>query len=129
MHGMPWATTVSSPSRPQIWLLDRSFAATHPEAKTGAYVAVRITDTGGGIPSDIVGQIFEPFFTTKEVGKGTGIGLSTSLAIIKGHSGFIDVQSQAEKAPRSPCICPPQNHRTSFGTARWLPRYRWARAN
>ncbi|HYR82913.1 MAG TPA: PAS domain S-box protein [Terriglobia bacterium] len=78
-------------------VLDRSFAATHPEAKTGAYVAVRITDTGGGIPSDIVGQIFEPFFTTKEVGKGTGIGLSTSLAIIKGHSGFIDVQSQAGK--------------------------------
>lgn len=50
-------------------------------------VSIAITDSGQGIPLDVVQRIFEPFFTTKEVGKGTGLGLSVSHGIIKRHGG------------------------------------------
>jgi two-component system, cell cycle sensor histidine kinase and response regulator CckA len=55
----------------------------------GDYTALRIADTGTGIPPEILGKIWEPFFTTKEVGKGTGLGLSTVYGIIKQSGGFI----------------------------------------
>ena len=57
--------------------------------------SIEVTDTGAGIPPDIIDKIFEPFFTTKEHGKGTGLGLSTaSSAIVKGMSGFVNVYSE-----------------------------------
>lgn len=60
-------------------------------------VIIRISDTGRGIPDDILHKIFDPFFTTKEVGSGTGLGLSICYEIIKGHSGKINVVSQIGK--------------------------------
>ncbi len=57
------------------------------------YVRIDISDTGTGIPADIVDKIFEPFFSTKEVGKGTGLGLSTVYGIVKQTGGFIYVDS------------------------------------
>lgn len=63
---------------------------------TGAYVAIAITDTGTGIPVEIIERIFDPFFTTKEQGKGTGLGLSTIIGILKSHRGFIDVLSEVD---------------------------------
>jgi two-component system cell cycle sensor histidine kinase/response regulator CckA len=59
------------------------------------YVLVEVSDTGTGIPPDIVDKIFEPFFSTKEVGKGTGLGLSTVYGIVKQTGGFIYVDSKA----------------------------------
>ena len=59
----------------------------------GRYVVVRVTDSGTGIPPELLDRIFDPFFTTKDADKGTGLGLATSLGIIKGHSGFIRVYS------------------------------------
>jgi two-component system cell cycle sensor histidine kinase/response regulator CckA len=59
------------------------------------YVLVEVSDTGTGIPPDIVDKIFEPFFSTKEVGKGTGLGLSTVYGIVKQTGGFIYVDSRA----------------------------------
>jgi PAS domain S-box-containing protein len=65
----------------------------HPAAKVGAYVQVAVSDSGTGIPPEIIEKIFDPFFTTKGFGKGTGLGLSTVLGIVKSHGGFITVKS------------------------------------
>ncbi len=58
------------------------------------YVLVEVSDSGTGIPPDIIDKIFEPFFSTKEVGKGTGLGLSTVYGIVKQTGGFIYVDLQ-----------------------------------
>lgn len=73
--------------------IDETYTATNPEAQIGAYIVVSVSDTGTGIPPEVIDRIFDPFFTAKEVGKGTGLGLSTVFSIIKKHGGFIEVSS------------------------------------
>jgi CheY-like chemotaxis protein len=74
--------------------LDAVYARAIPDAVPGRYVALRVSDTGSGIPPEILDRIFDPFFTTKAADKGTGLGLSTVLGIVKGHGGFVQVYSQ-----------------------------------
>ncbi|NJL21612.1 MAG: response regulator, partial [Leptolyngbyaceae cyanobacterium SM1_3_5] len=75
------------------FVVDEAEARMNLDAKVGSYIVVSLSDTGIGIPPEIVDRIFEPFFTTKEVGKGTGLGLSTAIGIVKSHGGFIQVKS------------------------------------
>jgi PAS domain S-box-containing protein len=64
------------------------------DMKPGKYVAITVRDTGMGMSAEVQEKIFEPFFTTKEVGKGTGIGLTTVFSIVRSHGGFIDFVSE-----------------------------------
>ncbi|CAN5551282.1 hypothetical protein BH11BAC5_BH11BAC5_53590 [soil metagenome] len=64
--------------------------------KTGDKVEIKVSDNGNGIPEKIVDKIFQPFFTTKPTGQGTGLGLSLSYDIIKGHGGDIKVESKVD---------------------------------
>jgi two-component system sensor kinase len=67
---------------------------TVPNGKPGPHVLLTVEDTGTGIAPDALERIFDPFFTTKEFGKGSGLGLSTVLGIVKGHGGFVSVSSK-----------------------------------
>ncbi len=68
-------------------------ASNHP-IEGEAFLRIRVRDSGSGISAEDLDKIFDPFFTTKEVGSGTGLGLSTSMAIVKSHGGFLQVRSQ-----------------------------------
>jgi len=79
----------------------KTFNITHKNIKSslytpkpGKYVQLIVTDTGIGMDKKTQGRIFEPFYTTKEMGRGTGLGLASVFGIIKGHGGYIDVESE-----------------------------------
>ncbi len=74
--------------------------------KDREYVAVDFTDTGAGIPPQILSEIFDPFFTTKKKGKGTGLGLSVSLGIIQKHGGDIKARSAMGKGTTMTVLLP-----------------------
>lgn len=77
--------------------LDDDYARRAFEVKPGQYVMLAVTDTGSGIPADIIDKVFDPFFSTKPEGKGTGLGLSMVYGFVKQSGGHIKIYSEAGK--------------------------------
>jgi PAS domain S-box-containing protein len=77
--------------------IDSSNNIEDPELMEGNYVKLTVSDTGHGIPADIINHIFDPYFTTKERGEGTGLGLSVVHGIVKSHGGAVIAKSEYGK--------------------------------
>jgi signal transduction histidine kinase len=75
-------------------VLDAQYAADNAKVTPGDYVMLAVTDTGTGIPADILDRVFDPFFTTKGVGKGTGLGLSMVYGFAQQSGGHVKIESK-----------------------------------
>ncbi|SPE59972.1 putative Histidine kinase [Verrucomicrobia bacterium] len=86
--------------------LDEEFVRLHPDTQPGRYACLSVSDSGTGIPPEVLPHIFEPFFTTKESGKGTGLGLATVFGIVKQHQGCIEVANNPTCGARFDILLP-----------------------
>lgn len=75
-------------------MLDTDYCRLHADVNPGQYVLIAVTDTGSGIPPDVLGRVFEPFFSTKPEGKGTGLGLSMVYGFVKQSGGHVKIYSE-----------------------------------
>jgi len=78
-----------------VWIDERN--AAEYDMKPGPYVAISVSDTGSGMPPDVVAHAFEPFFTTKPIGRGTGLGLSMIYGFAKQSGGQVRIDSEVGK--------------------------------
>ena len=95
--------------RSEIVLLGNENDGTHPRPKPGAYGVLSVSDTGSGIPPEVMARIFEPGFTTK-LSPGTGLGLWAVKSIAENHGGFVRVESRLEKGTTVRVYLPVASH-------------------
>jgi signal transduction histidine kinase/ActR/RegA family two-component response regulator len=74
--------------------LDEAYAAGFGDVSAGQYVSLSVTDTGQGVPPELVGRVFEPFFTTKREGEGSGLGLAMTHGFVKQSGGHVRLYSE-----------------------------------
>ncbi|MGO9401031.1 MAG: ATP-binding protein [Xanthobacteraceae bacterium] len=77
--------------------LDDSYCRRNGDVRPGQYVQIAVTDTGSGMPKDVIDRAFEPFFTTKQSGQGTGLGLSQVYGFVKQSGGHVKIYSEADE--------------------------------
>lgn len=90
----------------------KDFKGKQYDPKPGAYVLLAVTDNGTGMDEKTKERIFEPFFTTKELGRGTGLGLASVYGVVKGHGGYIDVESRKNLGTTFSVYLPSSKKRT-----------------
>ncbi len=93
--------------------LSGSFTQSTPPLSPGRYLKLSVTDTGSGIPPELIDKLFDPYFTTKEEGKGTGLGLSVVHGIVQTHHGAITVESESGKGATFNIFFPIVENKTS----------------
>jgi PAS domain S-box-containing protein len=101
--------------------LHEGLSAVVPDAHPGPYVLMQVSDTGMGIPQELLERVFDPFFTTKEMGKGTGLGLSTAMGIVKSHGGFINIYSEEGQGTRINVFLPALESPESIDSLSYKP--------
>ncbi len=101
--------------------LDADATRSHPGARPGEHVRISVADTGIGIAPELIDKIFDPFFTTKELGHGTGLGLPTTLSIVKSHGGWITVESEPGRGSEFHVFLPASSDEVA-ATAEAMPR-------
>ena len=89
---MPSGGTLTISAKPMLLR-----GKTAEEGVSGEFVAVRVADTGGGIPAEVLPRVFEPFFATKDVGKGTGLGLSQVYGFARQSGGTASIATSARR--------------------------------
>ncbi len=75
-------------------VLDDAYARQHPDVVAGQYVALAVTDTGTGMPAEVIAKAFDPFFSTKPEGKGSGLGLSMVYGFVRQSGGHVKIYSE-----------------------------------
>lgn len=88
--------------------LDEAATRIHPKAQPIPYVVIKVSDSGAGIPPEVLDRIFDPFYTTKPQGKGSGLGLATVLGIVENHGGFVLVDSKPSQGTTFQVFLPAQ---------------------
>ncbi len=84
----------------ELITIDSEYYSVSHTVTPGLYLGISVDDSGHGMTDDVALRIFEPFFTTKAADRGTGLGLSSSLAIVRSHHGFMQVSSEVGRGTR-----------------------------